>query len=50
MTDFITQGGYAAFVWPAYIISAIAIGAMIGLTLSAYAKAKRALARLEKKD
>jgi heme exporter protein D len=47
MAEYLAMGGYAAFVWPAYAISAIAIGAAIVLTLSAYRRAKSMLAQLD---
>lgn len=40
--------GYAEFVWPAYAVSIIGIGAAIVLTSRAYSRAKAQLARLEK--
>jgi len=47
MSDFLYQGGYGAYVWTAYALSVVAIGAIIALTLAAYRKSKRALARLQ---
>jgi heme exporter protein CcmD len=41
--------GYAKFVWPAYAVSVIGIGAAIALASRAYARAKAQLARLEKR-
>jgi heme exporter protein CcmD len=40
--------GYAEFVWPAYAVSVVGIGAAIALTVRAYSRAKAQLARLEK--
>lgn len=40
--------GYAEFVWPAYGVTVIGLGAAIVFTLRAYARAKAQLARLEK--
>ncbi|HEY4943740.1 MAG TPA: heme exporter protein CcmD [Rhizomicrobium sp.] len=48
MSDLLNMGGYAAFVWPAYGISAVLLGAAVVLTLRAYARAKARLAALEK--
>ncbi len=46
MSDFVTQGGFAAYVWPAYGISAFAL-AVLGLWIvSDYRKAKAKLAAL----
>jgi len=50
MAHFFAMGGYAAFVWPAYGVSFVGVGAMIWLTLSDYAKAKRRLQELERDD
>ncbi|MGA7711256.1 MAG: heme exporter protein CcmD [Rhizomicrobium sp.] len=47
MSDFIAQGGYGAYVWSAYGVSLLGLGAVTFFTLSAYRKAKRALARLQ---
>jgi heme exporter protein CcmD len=41
------MGGYAGFVWPAYGITVIALGAAIALTLRAYVRAKTMLGRIE---
>jgi heme exporter protein CcmD len=41
------MGGYAAFVWPAYGVSALGIGATVWISLHAYRKSKRRLAALE---
>jgi len=47
MNDFLTQGGFAAYVWPAYGISALAL-VLLGLwILSDYHKAKTKLAALD---
>ena len=47
MSAFFAMGKYAAYVWPAYGVSVLGIGAAVVLTLSAYARAKRKLATLE---
>ena len=41
------MGKYAAYVWPAYGVTALGLGAAIILTLSAYLRAKKKLAALE---
>lgn len=47
MNDFLTQGGFAAYVWPAYGISALAL-ILLGLwAVDGYRKAKAKLAALE---
>ncbi|MDR3526394.1 MAG: heme exporter protein CcmD [Rhizomicrobium sp.] len=46
MNDFITQGGFAAYVWPAYGISALAL-ALLGFWIGhEYRQAKAKLAAL----
>ena len=47
MNDFLFEGGYAAYVWPAYLISALALGALTAWTIGAYRKAKAELKLLE---
>jgi heme exporter protein CcmD len=47
MIDFLFQGGYALYVWPAYAASALGLGALIVATLAAWHKAKRALSALQ---
>ena len=42
------MGAYSAFVWPAYAVSAIGLGAVVIWTLRAYASARTRLAALEK--
>ena len=50
MSEFLSQGGYAFYVWSATWISIVALGLTVAYTLNAYRKAKRALARLENKS
>jgi len=47
MEAFFAMGKYAAYVWPAYGASLIGLGFVVGVTLSAYARAKKRLAALE---
>jgi heme exporter protein D len=47
MSGFWAMGGYAAYVWPAYAISAGGLAAAIVVTLRSHARAKAALASLE---
>jgi heme exporter protein D len=42
------MGGYGAFVWPAYGVTALGLGFAIAVTLRAYRRAKARLAVLEK--
>lgn len=48
MASFLDMGKYAAFVWPAYGVSALGIAAAIILSLRAYGRAKTRLAAMEK--
>jgi heme exporter protein D len=48
MNAILNMGGYAAFVWPAYGVSMLLLGAAIVLTWRAYARARAQLAALEK--
>jgi heme exporter protein CcmD len=45
--SFWAMGGYAAFVWPAYAVSALGLSVAVVWTLSAYAAAKKKLQELE---
>jgi|HubBroStandDraft_1064217.scaffolds.fasta_scaffold5114059_1 heme exporter protein CcmD len=40
MMHFLAMGGYAAFVWPAYAVTLIALAVAIVATLRAYGRAK----------
>ena len=48
IADFPWMGGYGAFIWSAYGLSAVSLIAALVLTLSAYKRAKAKLAMLEK--
>jgi heme exporter protein D len=47
MTEFLAQGGYAAFVWPAYGVSVAGLVVAAVIVWRSYAKAKAHLAALE---
>lgn len=47
MADFFAMGGYAGYVWPAYIITAIVLIAAIAVSLQAHFSARRSVQRLE---
>jgi heme exporter protein D len=49
MDEFFAMGGYGAYVWPAYIVSAAVLAGLIILVLRRAAKARRTLAALEAK-
>jgi heme exporter protein CcmD len=50
MMHFLDMGGYGAFVWPAYGITALGLGAAILLTLRSYFRAKTLFADLGDKN
>jgi heme exporter protein D len=47
MSEFFAMGGYGAFVWPAYAVTLLGLGAAIFLTWRAYRAAQRSLSVLE---
>jgi len=47
MGDFWAMGGYAAFVWPAYAISIVALALLLATALRALRQAERELAAVE---
>jgi len=47
MTEFLAQGGYAAFVWPAYGVSVLGIIATVAIVWRAYNQAQARLKALE---
>lgn len=48
MSAFLAQGGYAAFIWPAYGASVVGILCAVWLVVSQYRAARARLALLEK--
>jgi heme exporter protein D len=48
MRGLLNMGGYAAFVWPAYGVSVLLLGAAAAWTWRAYRRALAQLAALEK--
>lgn len=48
MSHFFAMGGYAAYVWPAYGISILGIGAAIALTWRGYTQARSLLEKIER--
>jgi len=48
MSGLLEMGGYGAFIWPAYGVTALLLGAAVVLTWRAYARARARLAALEK--
>jgi len=47
MAGFFAMGGYAVYVWPAYIISALVLAAAIVVSLQSHARAKKSVRELE---
>ncbi|HMI96349.1 MAG TPA: heme exporter protein CcmD [Micropepsaceae bacterium] len=50
MANFFAMGGYAVFVWPAYVISVLVLGVAIVLSLQAHARARRSVRQLEEES
>ncbi len=48
MSAFFAMGGYAAFIWPAYGISAVALLATVWQSWTAWRAAKKKLEALER--
>lgn len=48
MSGFFAMGGYAAFIWPAYGVSALALLGMVWQCWAAWRAAKKRLEALEK--
>ena len=47
MPEFLSMGGYAAYVWPAYAVAAAGLAWITDASLRARAKARRELAALD---
>jgi heme exporter protein D len=47
MAEFFAMGGYAAYIWPAYVASILTLAAAVAVTLRAHAKARENVQRLE---
>ncbi|MDZ7627978.1 MAG: heme exporter protein CcmD [Parvularculaceae bacterium] len=50
MSDFLSMGGYGAFVWPAYAVSAVTLIGLVMMIRARAARARKRLAELEKRD
>lgn len=48
MSGFVAMGGYAAFVWPAYAVSALGLGGAATVVWLAYRRAVARVASLER--
>ena len=47
MAGFFAMGGYAVFVWPAYIITVAVLAVAVVVSLQAHARARRTVHDLE---
>jgi heme exporter protein CcmD len=47
MAGFFAMGGYAVFVWPAYIITLVVLAAAVVVSLQAHARARNTVHELE---
>ncbi|RKQ96625.1 MULTISPECIES: heme exporter protein CcmD [Maricaulis] len=50
MSEFLAMGGYAAFVWPTWAVSALVIGALVVHALLERKAARDALRRIEEDE
>ena len=50
MSDFLAMGGYAAFVWPTWAVSALAIGGLVIHAMLERKAAQDALQRIEEDE
>ena len=50
MANFFAMGGYAVFVWPAYVISVLVLGVAIVVSWQAHARACRSVRQLEEES
>ena len=50
MSDFFGMGGYAGYVWPAYIMSAVTLSGLVIYVLRRAGRTRRRLKDLEKRD
>jgi heme exporter protein D len=46
--EFLAMGGYAAYVWPAYLVAALVMVGQVAATLRALRRREAALAALER--
>jgi heme exporter protein D len=47
MLDYLAMGGYAAFVWPAYVLAAVILGGLFWQSRQGYRRRQRELERLQ---
>jgi heme exporter protein D len=48
LTELLAMGGYAAFVWPSFIIAAVVMTGAVTTSLRSLRKAQKALAELQR--
>jgi heme exporter protein D len=46
MLDYLAMGGYAAFVWPAYVLAAVILGGLFWQSQQGHRRRQRELERL----
>jgi len=47
MLDYLAMGGYAAFVWPAYVLAAVILSGLFWQSRQGYRRRQRELERLQ---
>ena len=47
VSDFLAMGGYAAFVWPAYGVTAVVLGGLVAHSVIGYRTRRRELDRIQ---
>ena len=50
MANFFAMGGYAVFVWPAYVASTLVLGIAIVVSLQAHRRARKMVRKLEEES
>jgi heme exporter protein D len=48
VTDYLAMGGYAAFVWPAYAVTAVVLTGLVVQSLRRYRRVRRELEALQR--
>jgi heme exporter protein D len=48
MLDYLATGGYAAFVWPAYVLAVVILGGLFWQSRQGYRRQQRELERLQR--
>ena len=48
LTDVLNMGGYAIYVWPSFLVTALAMLAMVIVSMRALRRAQKTLAELQK--